>query len=69
MTQTTLDLRSMRRKLHLTLRQASNKIGDIAYSTIWSAENGCHEIGSKKLERIVAFYTAELAKLESEGNV
>ena len=58
------DLRDMRRQLHLTLRKAASKIGGIAASTLWNAENGSHEIGSKKLERILDFYKSELAKRE-----
>lgn len=64
MSQNDLDLRSMRRQLHLTLRKAAEKIGDIAASTLWSAENNCHEIGNKKLERILTFYKNELSKQE-----
>ena len=64
----TNDLRAMRRKLRLTLRQAAAKIGGISPSTIWGAENGLHEIGSIKQARILNYYQTELEKGENNDD-
>jgi len=60
------NLRTMRRALGYSLRYVAARTG-VAKSTISNIEIGKMDCGHRKIERLQAFYQAELAKRQQEG--
>ena len=60
-----MNLKNMRKKLGLSLRQVARATG-INHNTVLRAENDTVDVGYRKVRALQSFYEAELAK--REGN-